>query len=90
MSNTKRKRDLIQKMEPKIKKSIRHIPWQYREDVEQEIKMKVMESIDKVNTYDVPSFFEYTAKENDKKAGISKKKANTKGKYEESRVHNEY
>ncbi|MEK4563355.1 hypothetical protein MKX54_01510 [Alkalihalobacillus sp. FSL R5-0424] len=88
MSNTKK--ELIQKMEPKIKKSIRHIPWQYREDVEQEIKMKVMESIDKVNTYDVPSFFEYTAKENDKKAGTRKKKANNKGKTEESGVTNEY
>ncbi|MFK3937549.1 hypothetical protein ACI2JA_08555 [Alkalihalobacillus sp. NPDC078783] len=79
MIDTKRQKDLIEKMEPKIKKSIRHIPWQYREDVEQEIKMKVMESIDKVNTYDVPGFFEYTAKENDTKAGTSKKKANYKG-----------
>ena len=55
-------------MEPKIKKSVRDIPWQYREDVEQEIKIKVMESIEKVNTYDVPTFFEYTKKEKNKKS----------------------
>ncbi|MDQ0207454.1 hypothetical protein [Alkalicoccobacillus murimartini] len=74
-----RQEELIRKMEPKIKKSVRTVPWQYREDVEQEIKMKVMESIEKVNTYDVPTFFEYTQKEKRRREGLCQDEANNKG-----------
>lgn len=64
-----RQEALIRKMEPKIKKSVQSIPWHYREDVEQEIKIKVMESIGNVKTVDVPGFFEYTKKEKRRKEG---------------------
>ncbi|TSB47879.1 hypothetical protein [Alkalicoccobacillus porphyridii] len=73
---SERQEALIKKMEPKIKKSVQSIPWQYREDVEQEIKMKVMESIDNVKTVDVPGFFEYTQKEKRRKAGKQRDKSN--------------
>lgn len=62
-------------MEPKIKKSVQSIPWQYREDVEQEIKLKVMESIDNVKTADVPGFFEYTQNQAKRKEGKREIKA---------------
>lgn len=56
--NTKR-RKVIQRMEPKIRKSINSIPVEYREDIEQDIKLKLYKSVENVDYKDIPGFFEF-------------------------------
>lgn len=44
---------------PKIKKSLRNTPFQEREDLEQEIKLKIYEKIDVFNGFSAPGFFDF-------------------------------
>ncbi|MEW9578981.1 hypothetical protein U9K47_27220 [Bacillus toyonensis] len=43
----------------KICSCLQNTPYQEREDLEQEIKMKIYEKIDVINTLEVPGFFEF-------------------------------
>ncbi|PGB58592.1 hypothetical protein [Bacillus toyonensis] len=43
----------------KICSCLQNTPYQEREDLEQEIKMKIFEKIDVINTLEVPGFFEF-------------------------------
>ncbi|WP_059104100.1 hypothetical protein [Shouchella shacheensis] len=48
---------LLRKMEPKIRKTLRHVPARQREDVEQDVKLKVIEASSNLRYSDVPGFF---------------------------------
>ncbi|KAB2454311.1 hypothetical protein F8160_11225 [Bacillus sp. CH126_4D] len=43
----------------KICSCLQNTPYQEREDLEQEIKMKIFEKIDVINGLEVPGFFEF-------------------------------
>ncbi|MBH0356874.1 hypothetical protein U9R71_13780 [Bacillus toyonensis] len=43
----------------KICSCLQNTPYQEREDLEQEIKMKIFEKIEVINTLEVPGFFEF-------------------------------
>lgn len=44
---------------PKIKKSLKNTPFQEREDLEQEIKLKIYEKIDVFDNFSAPGFFDF-------------------------------
>ncbi|PKJ52464.1 helix-turn-helix domain-containing protein [Bacillus sp. SN10] len=44
---------------PKIKKSLRNTPFQEREDLEQEIKLKIYEKIYVFDGFSAPGFFDF-------------------------------
>jgi predicted component of type VI protein secretion system len=48
---------IIDDFEFKIKKSLRHTSHQEREDLEQEIKLKIVEKVQTVNFKEPPSFW---------------------------------
>lgn len=43
----------------KICSCLQNTPYQEREDLEQEIKMKIFEKVDVINALEVPGFFEF-------------------------------
>ncbi|MFD5261186.1 hypothetical protein ACFWJC_10455 [Bacillus wiedmannii] len=43
----------------KICSCLQNTPYQEREDLEQEIKMKIFEKVDVINGLEVPGFFEF-------------------------------
>lgn len=43
----------------KICSCLQNTPYQEREDLEQEIKMKIFEKVDVINELEVPGFFEF-------------------------------
>ncbi|PRT15846.1 hypothetical protein G9298_28530 (plasmid) [Bacillus thuringiensis] len=51
--------DIINQMEPKIRKSLRLTNQQDREDLEQEIKLKIIEVSTNNIIRDTPGFWEY-------------------------------
>lgn len=54
--------DVIKLMEPKIKKTMYTISANSREDIEQEVKLKIIESIDNIKFDETPGFWEYKRK----------------------------
>lgn len=48
---------VISFFEPSIKKNLRNTPYQERNDLEQEIAMKIWEKIKKLQSLEVPTFF---------------------------------
>ncbi|WP_152657520.1 helix-turn-helix domain-containing protein [Oceanobacillus sp. CFH 90083] len=50
---------VISFFEPSIKKNLRNTPYQERNDLEQEISMKILEKINKLQSLEVPTFFEF-------------------------------
>lgn len=50
---------MFKKMDPKIKKTLNAIPKNYREDVEQEIRVKMFEIINNFLRMDNPGYFEF-------------------------------
>jgi len=50
---------LIEAFSPKIKKSLRNTAWQEREDLEQEIKIKIFEKCSLFKDAEVPGFIEF-------------------------------
>lgn len=50
---------ILNKFKPKIKKCLRNTSYQYREDLEQEIKLKVIEKLDDVEFNNPPSFWDF-------------------------------
>ncbi|CAH0157072.1 hypothetical protein ASG97_10555 [Bacillus sp. Soil745] len=53
--------DLIDSLNPKIKKSLRNTNYQDRNDLEQEIKLKIIESYEKIAAIEAPNFEEFLA-----------------------------
>ncbi|PEZ06117.1 hypothetical protein CN330_27500 [Priestia megaterium] len=51
--------DLIKYFNPKIKKSLRNIPLQEQDDLNQEIHIKIFEKINTMKSITVPGFFEF-------------------------------
>ncbi|MEH7315018.1 hypothetical protein [Priestia megaterium] len=52
---------LLDLLNPKIKKALNNTHYQEREDLEQEIKLKVIETFKKLNDMPVPNFDEFYA-----------------------------
>ncbi|WP_410985022.1 hypothetical protein [Bacillus cereus] len=55
--------EVLKSFLPKIKKSLRNTPFQEREDLEQEIKLKIYEKMDMLDDFSPPSFFEFIEKD---------------------------
>lgn len=53
--------DLIDSLNPKIKKSLKNTNYQDRNDLEQEIKLKIIESYEKIAAIEAPNFEEFLA-----------------------------
>ncbi|MGJ7919282.1 hypothetical protein [Neobacillus sp. LXY-4] len=51
--------EILNHLEPKIKSVLRNTHFQEREDLEQEIKLKIIESYKKVSELDAPNFEEF-------------------------------
>ncbi|KFM95029.1 hypothetical protein D0U04_26410 [Bacillus clarus] len=51
--------EILQLFKFKICSCLYNTPYQEREDLEQEIKMKIFEKIDVINTLEAPGFFEF-------------------------------
>ncbi|MGG0409690.1 hypothetical protein [Peribacillus simplex] len=51
--------DLIDSLNPKIKKSLKNTNYQDRNDLEQEIKLKIIESYEKIAAIEAPNFEEF-------------------------------
>lgn len=51
---------LIEKMQPKINKSLSSIPEKFRDDVEQDVKVKILTSVKNVEIEKTPGFYEFT------------------------------
>lgn len=51
--------ELLDSLDPKIKKSLRNTHFQDRGDLEQEIKLKIMESYDKITAIEAPTFEDF-------------------------------
>lgn len=62
--------ELLNTLEPKIKKSLWNTRFQDQEDLEQDIKVKILESYDKIADIKVPNFeqflFDYLSSEKKK------------------------
>ncbi|WIY58991.1 hypothetical protein [Bacillus arachidis] len=54
--------EIIVKFSPKINKSLRNTPIQEREDLEQEIMMKIYEKIPFLQNMSAPTFFDFIEK----------------------------
>ncbi|MGE6378562.1 hypothetical protein [Peribacillus muralis] len=52
---------LINSLNPKIKKSLKNTNYQDRNDLEQEIKLKIIESYEKIAAIEAPNFEEFLA-----------------------------
>ena len=50
--------ELLNMFEPKIKKSLHQTSYEKREDLEQEIKLKIYEKMKVINEIEAPGFFE--------------------------------
>ncbi|MFJ7753126.1 hypothetical protein ACQKGI_14710 [Peribacillus muralis] len=50
---------LINSLNPKIKKSLKNTNYQDRNDLEQEIKLKIIESYEKIAAIEAPNFEEF-------------------------------
>lgn len=50
---------MIKVFEPKVKYSLRAVPPEYRKDLEQELKMKLIEMILRYDLNSIPTFTEY-------------------------------
>ncbi|MCC2251461.1 helix-turn-helix domain-containing protein [Virgibacillus sp. AGTR] len=50
---------IISFFEPSIRKNLRNTPYQERSDLEQEITIKILEKIEKLQLLEVPTFFEF-------------------------------
>jgi hypothetical protein len=48
-------------LNPKIKKSLKNTNYQDRNDLEQEIKLKIIESYEKIAAIEAPNFEEFLA-----------------------------
>ncbi|MDF9759113.1 hypothetical protein QUF81_05645 [Peribacillus simplex] len=53
--------NLIDSLNPKIKKSLKNTNYQDRNDLEQEIKLKIIESYEKIVSIEAPNFEEFLA-----------------------------
>ncbi|MDM5210452.1 hypothetical protein QUF94_03060 [Peribacillus sp. NJ4] len=53
--------NLIDSLNPKIKKSLKNTNYQDRNDLEQEIKLKIIESYEKIAAIEAPNFEEFLA-----------------------------
>ncbi|KWW12585.1 MULTISPECIES: hypothetical protein [Bacillaceae] len=53
--------NLINSLNPKIKKSLKNTNYQDRSDLEQEIKLKIIESYEKIAAIEAPNFEEFLA-----------------------------
>ncbi|WP_234396976.1 hypothetical protein [Bacillus massiliglaciei] len=51
--------EIIHSLEPKIKKSLKNTQPQDRRDLEQEIKLKIVESYEKISAMKAPNFEEF-------------------------------
>lgn len=51
--------EVLKTMEPKIKKTLFNIPINYRDDVGQDLKIKIMQTANKIKYEDTPGFFEF-------------------------------
>lgn len=59
--------EIIEQFSLKIKKSLVNTPYQEREDLEQEIKIKIYEKMDIINNITAPGFFEFINEEKKEK-----------------------
>lgn len=50
--------ELLEKMNPKIQKHLKTVPYEIRDDVEQELKIKIINSLDNINITNIPGFFD--------------------------------
>ncbi|MGM7703137.1 helix-turn-helix domain-containing protein [Pseudalkalibacillus sp. Hm43] len=53
---------ILERLEPKIKHTVLSIEKKYQEDVEQEVKLRVMEAVRRYEVDDLPSFVEMLQK----------------------------
>lgn len=51
--------EVLELLNPKIKSSLKQTSYQDREDLEQEIKLKILQHLDNVNKRDIPNFFSF-------------------------------
>ncbi|MGE7603139.1 hypothetical protein ACQKL5_11595 [Peribacillus sp. NPDC097675] len=51
--------EMINSLDPKIKKSLKNTHYQDRKDLEQEIKLKIIESYEKIASIEAPNFEEF-------------------------------
>ncbi|MCM3358151.1 hypothetical protein [Psychrobacillus sp. MER TA 171] len=56
--------ELIKEFRPKIKKSLQNTPVQEREDLEQEIMIKIYEKMNFIQSLKAPNFFEFIEENN--------------------------
>jgi hypothetical protein len=52
---------IVDSLDPKIKKSLKNTQLQERKDLEQEIKLKIIESYEKIAAIEAPNFEEFLA-----------------------------
>jgi hypothetical protein len=50
--------ELLEKINPKIQKHLNTVPYEIRDDVEQELKIKIINSLDNINITNIPGFFD--------------------------------
>lgn len=51
--------EMIDSLDPKIKKSLKNTHYQDRKDLEQDIKLKIIESYEKIASIKAPNFEEF-------------------------------
>ncbi|KAB2477757.1 hypothetical protein [Bacillus cereus] len=54
--------EIVKEFTPRITKCLRNTPMQEREDLEQEIKIKIYEKMDLIQNIKAPDFFEFVEK----------------------------
>ncbi|WP_071392967.1 hypothetical protein [Bacillus tuaregi] len=61
--------ELISNFQPKIKASLRHTASQEREDLEQEITIKIIEKMETIQNLEAPGFWDFLEKIQNQKSG---------------------
>ncbi len=56
--------DILKRFNPQIKKVLKNTSYQEREDLEQEIKVKILEKVNSLNIESPPGFWEFIKKNN--------------------------
>ncbi|MDA2384047.1 hypothetical protein PDN41_20255 [Bacillus cereus] len=57
--NTENFEVMVELFQPKIQQCIKHTPLREREDLEQELKLKIYEKINLMHNFSAPGFFEF-------------------------------
>lgn len=53
---------MLRKMDPKIKKTLQSIPISCKDDIEQELKLKMIQAIERICQEECPGYFDFKEK----------------------------